>query len=215
VAVKLAEAMRKGGFDLTLGLLARTRVAAVVLAFALAILDDVADGAKPHELLPTDPSVSPQALLAFGLVFAGAALRFWAHGYDLRARVLAQGPYAVVRHPLHLGSALVVIGLLLQLNDGMNWFVLPVFILFYGASLIREERTMARSFSVQWQSYKADVPAVIPSLNCLSHLRLRGWQRWNVRPSTAAVCTSLALVCLPWVIELLVEDLLCEVVLGV
>lgn len=215
LAVKLTEAVRRGGFDRPLGFLARTRVVAVVLAFAAAITENMLDGKKPHELLPMDQPVSPMALLAFALVFAGASLRLWAQGHGARRGMLTQGPYAIARHPLHLGSFFVVSGLLLQLNDWMDWLVVrPVFVLFYGASLVREERAMERDFGEQWRSYKASTPAVIPSLGCLSLLRLRGSWSWSVRPRAAAIWTTLALVCLPWVIELLVEDFLFERVLG-
>jgi protein-S-isoprenylcysteine O-methyltransferase Ste14 len=216
VAAEISKAIRGVEPGRLLLFLTRMRPAAMVLGFAVVIAENVLDRQKPHELSPLDQSVSLVAAVGFTLVVAGALIRFWAWGHRARGEVLAVGPYAIVRHPLALGSLLVVCGILLQLHHWLNWLVIvPLFVLLYGTSLIREERSLAREFGDRWQSYRAEVPAVIPSLRRLP--LPRDWSSWNwgVYAGTAEICITLVLVCLPFVIEFLVEDLLFERLLGV
>jgi membrane-associated phospholipid phosphatase/protein-S-isoprenylcysteine O-methyltransferase Ste14 len=213
--VRIRELLRGTGSERVLAFLAKTRVAAVCLTFIVIVVANVLTGEKPHEFLPLDKPISPMAVIGFVLVFAGAAMRFWAKDQGPRTDSLAEGPYAVVRHPVHLASFLVVCGLLLQLRGGMNWLVLlPVFVLFYGASLLREEEVQGKVFGEAWRSYKTDVPAVIPSLRRLLTLHVRGlWSR-KALATRADVWTTLVLICLPVLIELFLEDFLFEHVLG-
>jgi hypothetical protein len=180
------------------------------------IAGDVLERQKPHELSPLDQSVSLAAAAGFALVVGGALIRFWARGHRARTELLAVGPYAIVRYPLVLGSFLVVCGILVQLHAWLNWLVIvPLFVLLYGTPLIREEQSLAREFGDRWQSYRSEVPAVIPSLRRLPLPRDRGSWNWRVYVGTAEIWITLALVCLPFLIEVLVEDLLFEGLLGV
>jgi len=216
VAGEIRRAIRGVEPGRLLSLLTRMRPAAMVLGFAVVIAENVLDRQKPHELSPLDQSVSLVAAVGFTLVVAGALIRFWAGGHRTRGEVLAVGPYAIVRHPLVLGSFLVVCGILVQLHNWLNWFViLPLCVLLYGVPLIWEERSLARKLGDRWQCYRAQVPAILPSLRRLP--LLRDWSSWNWRVyvGTAEICITLMLVCLPFVIEFLVEDLLFERLLGV
>jgi len=216
VATEISKAIRGIGPGRLLLFLTKMRPMAMALGFAVVIAENVLEREKPHELSPLDLSVSLVAAVGFTLVIAGAMIRFWAEGSRARGEILAVGPYAIVRHPLVLGSFLVVCGILLQLHGWLNGLViLPLFILLYGTSLIGEERSLAREFGDRWQSYKAEVPAVIPSLRRLP--LLRDWSSWDWRiyAGTAEIWITLVLVCLPFVIEFLVEDLLFERLLGV
>lgn len=73
------------------------------------------------------------------------------------------GPYAVVRHPLYVGNAFIVTGLLLIVNAAPAYaLVLPFFVLGYTFIIRAEERTLATTFGHEWATWAAQVPAVFP-----------------------------------------------------
>jgi len=216
VAAEIGKAIRGVRPGRLLLFLTKMRPVAMVAGFVVVIAENVLEREKPHELWPLDQSVSLVAAIGFTLVVAGALIRLWASGRRTRGEILAVGPYAIVRHPLVLGSFLVVCGLLLQLHDWLNWLViLPLFVLLYGTSLIWEERSSAQRLGDRWQSYKMEVPAIIPSLRRLPFPRDRSSWNWKAYTGMAEIWITLVLVCLPFVIEYLVEDLLFEGLLGV
>lgn len=136
-------------------------------------------------------------------------------GHLVKGRFSATGPYAIVRHPLYIGSLLIICGILFQLNDFMNWMViLPAFAVFHGAAIIYEERSLEKSFGRQWQLYRASVPALIPRLpDRSSASRTRGWS-WRAYFNTCESTVTPLLLCMPLVIELLLEDFVFESILG-
>lgn len=93
----------------------------------------------------------PASLIgAVPLLLAGLGMRFWAMGYIGKgARVTAiggserivAGPYHLFRHPLYLGNALLVLGVLLALLPPL-WLAAMVFLLFcaeYALIVLAEE----------------------------------------------------------------------------
>ncbi len=209
-----ARALRGCG-DRVLAFFARSRVAAVLLAFAIVIAENVADAEKPRELLPLDEPVSPIAVMAFVLVLLGALVRLRALDDRARGRASDAVPHMAIRHSLFLGAFLVVCGVLLQLRDWSNWFVvMPVFALFYGAWLIRAERLSAESAAETEGPVNAVAPAGLRWLQVPSLRRVRGPWRWPAYSEARTGWTTLMLVVLPVLIELVVEDGLCEHLLG-
>jgi len=201
--------------DGVLHLLSRTRVLALISAFAIVIFENIADKEKPHELLSLKDGISTKAIIGLVLVMAGALIRFWAQGHFKKGHILTTGPYSVVRHPLYLGSLLVMCGLLFQLNDWKNWLIiLPIFTTFYGAAIISEERQLLQKFGQQWQSYKANTPAIIPSLRLRSFPKQVCAWRWKVYLSTGENIITLVLLSLPFWIEIIIEDFVFEGILG-
>jgi membrane-associated phospholipid phosphatase len=212
LAAKIGEAVRRVGLDRILLSLARVRLPAVLSAFAASIVEDAWYGEKPHELFSLEEPASRMATFGFGLVLIGAFIRLWASVHRAREETLADRPYQIVWRRMHLGSFLVVCGLLSQFDDWMNWLiVLPVFVVFYGASLLYAHRGLERSLSRQQQSCEESIPSLPSSL--LS--RLGRSLRWKACAGMAEVWLTLILVCLPLLIELVIEDLLFEGVLGI
>jgi membrane-associated phospholipid phosphatase/protein-S-isoprenylcysteine O-methyltransferase Ste14 len=212
LAAKIGEAFKRVGLDGILLSLARVRLPAVLIAFAAAIVEDAWYGEKPRELFSLEEPASLIALFGFGLVLIGALIRLWASARRDREETLADGRYRVVRHPMHLGSFLVVCGLLSQFDDWANWLiVLPVFIACYGASMLCEHKGLERRLRPQGASHTANVPtSMTPPLP-----RLRKSWSWRTYAGMSEVWLTLALVCLPLLIEFVIEDLLFEGVLGI
>lgn len=107
------------------------------------------------------------ALAAIGLV-----IRSWAAGYIKKDKSLAmEGPYALSRHPLYLGSTLMTIGLLVAFScperpvaTGALW---AVFLVYFGTvyrwTIEAEEEKLSRLFPDQWPQYCRRVQGFWPT----------------------------------------------------
>ncbi len=77
-------------------------------------------------------------------------------------RLIQDGPYAIVRHPMYLGYWLLLAGLVVMYR---TWTPLVILILMY-ASLSRrarrEEQVLHDQFGAAWQSYTERVPMFFP-----------------------------------------------------
>lgn len=193
--------------DHVLNIMRKFRTTPLKIAFPILILEDILTNKKPHELNPfEDPS--ERAILGLGLILLGMLLRLWARGHFNVGRLFTSGPYAIVRHPLYLGSFLATTGVLFILNDWLNWVViLPLFILFYGATILHEEKALSGRFGEQWRQYKAKTPALLPVPTTSTLRRIHG--SWQLRTylSTREAFTTLVLLTLPFVLEIIEECL--------
>lgn len=193
--------------------LSRQRTLALMLAFGTVVVENIINGEKPNELFP--PGSSIMAVTGVLLLVAGVLLRCWAQGHFVKRSLCTNGPYAIVRHPLHLGSLLITVGTLFQLNDLLNWLlVLSVFSIFYGAAIICDEKSLEKRFARRWRSYKAVTPAIIPSpLKWSSIARADKWS-FKTYLATRESRVTPVLLSVPLLIELM-EDFVFEVMLGI
>jgi protein-S-isoprenylcysteine O-methyltransferase Ste14 len=104
--------------------------------------------------------------LALPLVAAGEALRIAASGHIAKNRELAtSGPYARVRHPLYLGSALVLAGFALAAAVPLLALaLLALFAAVYLPVARREEARLGERFGAEFAAWRAAVPAFLPRL---------------------------------------------------
>ena len=129
--------------------------------------------------LPLALSPSLQALaLALGalLYFPGLGLALWGRlalgemynvsmsvGVQLNAghRLVASGPYAIVRHPMYAGIIMVAWGGLLLYR---TWTYVFVAFIFLGLAVRarREEQALAAEFGPEWEAYCRRVPGWVP-----------------------------------------------------
>jgi len=106
-------------------------------------------------------------LVVGGLIAAlGLAVRAWAAGTIRKDESLTtSGPYAVVRHPLYLGSFLIGIGLAL---GGGHWAwpaaVVVFFAIVYPPTVREEAERLTELFGHAYVRYAARVPALLPRL---------------------------------------------------
>ncbi len=133
---------------------------------------------KPLSLdLP--PGIDLVLLVAGSLVyFPGIAFLLWARltlgkmyfvstsfGAQLYAdhRLVTNGPFAIVRHPMYLGLIAAALGSLLLYQ---TWTVLAYALLapFVLRRAHREEQTLAAEFGEEWQEYCNRVPRFFPHL---------------------------------------------------
>ena len=119
------------------------------------------------------------ASLARGLwlIVLGLAVRSWANCYAIKmAKLTTSGPYAHVRHPLYLGSFLILSGFLVTVN--MNWLgvlfsIIVVIGIVYKQTVQNEERMLTEKFGQEYTDYKNAVPAFFPVV-----FPFRGGQKW-------------------------------------
>ncbi len=188
---------------------------ALFLTFVVVIVENILNGKKPHELFPSEEA-SFMAVIGVIFVVAGVFIRSLAQRHFDKTGFSTTGPYAIIRHPYYLGLFLIIAGVLFQLNGWLNWLVVLVsFSVFYGSAIACEEKSLQKRFGVRWKSYKAEVPAIIPSVR--RHLSLKSPRLWSWRVYSAIIEQKASLVplCLPLLIEILMEDFIFEHILGI
>jgi protein-S-isoprenylcysteine O-methyltransferase Ste14 len=151
--------------------LVRRRVAiSFVLFTALVALDVFVFRSRPRNVLDfTDPLVAPGELM----ILIGLTIRSWAAGTLRKRKQLASsGPYAWVRHPLYVGSFLMMVGFAVLVHDPLTiWIVLGPVAMIYWLAVRTEEQYLLKVFPHDWPRYAAAVPRFIP--------RTIVWPRWE------------------------------------
>ncbi len=162
-----------------------------LLFVAIALEWQIDDGGRAH---PIWSVVDAEHVLGLLFIVAGLLLRSWAAGViQKHAALTTTGPYALVRHPLYLGSFLIALGLAESMEDSLALvLVLLVIPLIYFVTIRAEERTLAEHFGAAWDNYTAGTRAVLPRLAwpVAGPWSWRCWWRnreWRVLLRTAAV----------------------------
>ena len=157
----------------------RHRLRLTALLFGALLLEDILTGVRPRAF--TD-WLDPVGVAGAGLVIVGMLLRAWAAGILHKQNLLATaGPYAIVRHPLYLGSLFMALGFCLLLAEVENFVaLLLVAAILYIPKIRGEERTLAQKFGSQWQAYKAKTYMLLPTLGAAvfkAHWSFAQWRR--------------------------------------
>lgn len=126
----------------------------VIVGFALA--------ERYPSLFSTGGSPSIVKLLAGSVLAAGLLNWVWSVALILvhvpRKELITRGPYAVVKHPLYTGMALLVLPSLGVLLD--SWLGAVIGAALYAGSRLfspLEERALAKQFGAAWAEYGARV----------------------------------------------------------
>jgi protein-S-isoprenylcysteine O-methyltransferase Ste14 len=123
---------------------------------------------KGNSYLDIILEISGIALILLGQIFRVSA-RGYKADYSQESQALIQnGPYAFVRNPMYLGIFLIGLGVVAVL---FKWWVicifLAVFILHYVLLIVKEEKKLLETFPKEYDSYKNQVPRIIPAMNML------------------------------------------------
>ena len=127
---------------------------AVFLALTVAWLVAMALDAMRFRLSHVPVSLQGAGALAVALCFYPAFLTFRANTYAAAAvrvqaerghRVVTDGPYAVVRHPMYAGAVLYFLGTPLLLGSWYGLAFAPVLIALLAVRAVMEERMLTRA----------------------------------------------------------------------
>lgn len=141
--------------------LARHRIKITVGVFLIVLATEIGMGLKPRNPLDlSDPWVATGTVL----VFLGLLIRSWAAGTLVKKKKLANdGPYSLVRHPLYLGSTLMMVGF--TLLTGMWWNIAVAALtalVCFGHAIRTEEAFLAARFGDRWTSYASQTGRILP-----------------------------------------------------
>lgn len=136
------------------------RVQISFVVFGILIAENLLWRHKPRDLLNVRDLWS-----AFGviLVLGGLVIRSWAAGVLIKGKALATtGPYSLCRHPLYLGSYMIMLGFCVLLNSMLSAIVVmgPILVL-YLLTIRREERRLPEKHA-GWAAYAAKTPRLFP-----------------------------------------------------
>ena len=108
------------------------------------------------------------ALTIAGLAFAIAARvyigRNWSGMVTVKKdhKLVRNGPYALVRHPIYTGTLLAVLGTIIVLGQTQALLAVPLAALIFWIKSRREELFMTQEFGEEYRQYKQKVKALIP-----------------------------------------------------
>ena len=171
--------------------LVRRRVAISLVVFIALIAEDVVTGTKPHSLTNL---AEHHAAWGLALVMAGLGIRSWAAGTLHKwAELTTAGPYGIVRHPLYIGSFLMMIGFCTIIDDGENiLFVLGPILAIYVFAVLKEERGLAQRFPAQWPDFAKRVPRFLPRRLPAQPFAAWSGRQWLANREYQAVLASFA-----------------------
>ena len=118
-----------------------------------------------REYRPGELSAYDQARIGgIALILAGLSMRSWAAAVLQKCHSLAtSGPYSMCRHPLYVGSTLMLVGFCVLIGDVLTAAVLlSTWCITYPATVAREEALLMRLFPADWGPYAAATPRVFP-----------------------------------------------------
>jgi len=128
---------------------------------------------RDWDILPKDdvPMAVAGAILALtgGLLSAWARVRlgrlFSIHlGVQRQHRLIQDGPYAIVRHPIYLGIIDFILGSALVWNDAGLLLLAVTYVGLFTVQLRFEEDILARHFGPEYAAYRRRIPALLPRL---------------------------------------------------
>jgi hypothetical protein len=111
---------------------------------------------------PDDASIRA----GLGFIITGLLIRLWANGYAIKMdKLTTSGPYALVRHPLYVGTMFIAVGFVIMLKSYYAGAFFIAFMLFsYWRTMKKEEVMLEEKFKEEYLEYKKKVPAILPGI---------------------------------------------------
>ncbi len=103
-------------------------------------------------------------------VVVGESIRLWVAGYLNKMTSLAtDGPFALCRNPMYIGTFLITTGYFIMANRLDIWIIGTIFFwLFHAGAVFYEEKLLHERFGAEYESYCSRVPRFIPKLQHFS-----------------------------------------------
>lgn len=131
------------------------------------------------------PVISVVYYIGLLFIVPGMWIRMWASGHVKKNKVLAtDGPYAYVRHPLYVGNILLLVGFVLASQLIWGAVLVVVFLWFYYPPAIDyEDRKLHNLFGEEWERWRLNTKALIPTPPQAGSARLHGNSNWSFKQS--------------------------------
>ncbi len=145
----------------------------------------ILSGCIPLTLWPLT-AASIKAVVALIVILIGSAIRIWARGHHVQNTLYTNGPYALVQHPLYLGTFMISYGVCLILDD---WLITIAYLMYFGvfytATILSEEISMFNKFGQVYATYFSRTPSIFPyRIACIRLQDLGGWSFRELRKTT-------------------------------
>ncbi len=175
--------------------LIRRRVPISAVFCTILITSEVLLGYQPSQLWSANSALS---WVSVGIVLLGLCIRSWAAGtLKKNHQLTTTGPYRICRHPLYLGTLLMMLGFCLLFCPIWNIPMLFVSMsIIYTQSIRFEDRLMYSYFGQDWEQFRDTTRGLIPHLRIESNA-FSNWspQQWfKNREYQAVFGTIIALV---------------------
>jgi len=121
--------------------------------------------------LPPQPMGFSLSLMSLGFILGGLgfsafSLAHLGRSFSLMAearRLVTDGPYSVIRHPLYLGEAISTFGLTLQYNSTLAFSIMALQFAFQFQRMKHEEQVLARQFD-EYEGYRLRTARILPGI---------------------------------------------------
>jgi protein-S-isoprenylcysteine O-methyltransferase Ste14 len=110
-------------------------------------------------------SAASTALILIGASLSFAVLRWLGKSFSILAearRLVTEGPYRVVRHPLYICEGIATVGVMLQVISPLAVLIFIIFAMVQYRRMINEEKILTSAFP-EYRAYAARTPLVIPA----------------------------------------------------
>jgi len=111
-------------------------------------------------------SVTSTVLIIAGATLSFVVLRWLGKSFSILAearRLVTEGPYRMVRHPLYICEGLAIVGIMLQVISPLAVLIVIVTAIVQYRRMINEEKILSSAFP-EYRAYAARTPRVIPAL---------------------------------------------------
>ena len=144
----------------------------VWLAWLILFNRNLRPGVLGERFFPVSPAINAigMALTIVGLGFAVWARfaigRNWGAMITVQEdhKLIQQGPYAIVRHPIYSGFMLATLGTALILGEFGGLISVVLIVLAWGYKAHMEESFMIEQFGTEYEDYRHRVKGLIPGI---------------------------------------------------
>ena len=151
---------------------ARLLVWGVMLAWFLLFDQNFRPGILAKRFIPMGPAAAYTGLaltvagLGFALWARIAIGRNWGGAITVQEghKVIRNGPYAVVRHPIYAGFMLATLGTAIVFGQVAGLISTALVVLCWGYKGRLEEHFLIEQFGPEYEQYRRDVKALIPGV---------------------------------------------------
>jgi protein-S-isoprenylcysteine O-methyltransferase Ste14 len=111
-------------------------------------------------------SVTSTVLIIIGTTLSFVVLRWLGKSFSILAearRLVTEGPYRFVRHPLYICEGIAIVGVMLQVISPLAVLIAVVIAMVQYRRMINEEKILSSAFP-EYRAYAARTPRVAPAL---------------------------------------------------